>query len=126
MSVGAAQRWLWLFAVLALPVPIALIGPGFVPPAQLAELGAAALVFGLAETLRGVVWMTAAIFLAQAVLWALALWWAARAIARGLGRARPAGVLVAAVLVGLACALSVYHTPYHATRAHATLLQVYR
>jgi len=126
VSVRTAQRVLWLCAFLALPVPIALLGPGDVPPAQLAELGAAALAFGLAETLRGVVGWTAAIFLAQALLWAIALWWIARAIARGLGRARPAGVLVAAALVAVACAVSAYHTPYHATRAHPTLLEVYR
>jgi hypothetical protein len=126
VSLGTAHRVLWLCAFVALPVPIALLGPGHVPPAQLAELGAAALAFGLVETLRGVVGLTAAIFLAQAAFWALVLWWAARAIARALGRARPAGVVVAAALVAVACAVSVYHTPYHATRAHATLLQVYR
>ena len=126
MSVRTAQRLLWLCAVVALPVPIALLGPGHVPPAQLAELGAAALAFGLAETLRGVVGWTAAIFFAQALLWAVALWWIARAMARALGRARPAGVVVAAALVALACAVSIYHTPYHATLAHATLLEVYR
>lgn len=126
MNAVHAERALWLLAVAALPVPILLLGPGHVPPAQLAELGAAALAFGLAESLRGVVGWTAAIFLGQALLYALALWWIARALARRLGRLRSAAVALAAVLAVAACLVPVYRTPYHSHLPHATLLEVYR
>lgn len=121
-----ARGALWLCAVAALPVPILLLGPGWVPAAQIAELGAAALAFGLAESLRGVVGLTALIFLGQALLYALALWLVAGFAARRLGRLRAAAVAAAAALVVVACLVPVYQTPYHATLARATLLEVYR
>lgn len=126
VSAAAARRALWLVAVIALPVPILLLGPGHVPPAQLAQLGGAALAFGLAESLRGVVGWTAAIFLGQALLYALALWALSGFAARRLGRARTALVAIAAVLAITACFVPAYRTPYHATTPHATLLEVYR
>lgn len=117
---------LWAIAVAALPVPILLLGPGSVPAAQIAELGAAALAFGLAESLRGVVGWTALIFLGQALLYALALWIAAGFVARRAGRHRAAALAVAAALVVAACFVAVYRTPYHAHLTQATLLEVYR
>ena len=126
MSVRAARVLLWALAVAALPVPILLLGPGSVPAAQIAELGAAALAFGLAESLRGVVGWTAGIFLGQALLYALALWVGAGVAARRAGRHRGAAVAIAAALVAAACFVAVYRTPYHAHLAQATLLEVYR
>ena len=126
LSAAAARRLLWLLAVLALPVPILLLGPGHVPAAQIAELGAAALAFGIAESLRGVVGLTAAVFLGQALLYAGVLWVVAGILARRLGRLRGAAVALAALLAVAACWAPVYRTPYHATLAHATLLEVYR
>jgi hypothetical protein len=126
MSVVAVRRVLWIALVLALPAPILLLGPGFVPPAHLAQLGGAALAFGLAESLRGVVGLTALIFLGQALLYAAALWALARLVARRLGRARGAALALAALLVAAACVVPVYHTPYHARLPRATLLEIYR
>lgn len=126
MSAGAARRSLWLLAVAALPVPILLLGPGHVPPAQLAQLGGAALAFGVAESFRGVVGWTVLIFLGQALLYALALWALAGLAARRLGALRGAAVALAAALVVAACLVPAYRTPYHATKPHATLLEVYR
>lgn len=126
VSAGTARRVLWLLALAALPVPILLLGPGRVPAAQIAELGAAALAFGLAESLRGVVGWTALIFLGQALGYAIALWLVAGVLARRLGRLRGAAVLLAAALVVAACVVRVYRTPYHAHLAQATLLEVYR
>jgi hypothetical protein len=126
MSPGATRFALWSLAVFAVPVPILLLGPGVVPPAQIAQLGAAALAFGIAESLRGVVGWTAAIFLGQALLYAYALWLAAGFVARRVGRARAALVAIGAALALAACFVAVYPTPYHATRAQVTLLEVYR
>lgn len=126
MSLGAARLALWLLALVALPVPILLLGPGAVPPAQIAQLGGAALAFGVAESLRGVVGWTAVIFLGQALLYALALWLVAGLVARRAGRARTALVAIGAALALVACFVAVYPTPYHAARPQVTLLEVYR
>lgn len=126
MRPTAARLALWGIALIAVPVPILLLGPGAVPPAQLAQLGGAALAFGLAESLRGVVGLTALIFLGQALLYALALWFVAGWVARRAGRARALLVAIGAVLALAACWIAVYPTPYHATRPQVTLLEVYR
>jgi hypothetical protein len=126
MGPGAARFVLWILAIFALPVPILLLGPGSVPPAQIAQLGAAALAFGVAESLRGVVGWTALIFLGQALLYELALWFVAGLVVQRAGRARTALVAIAAVLALAACFVAVYPTPYHATRPQVTLLEVYR
>jgi len=126
MSSGAARFALWLLAVFALPVPILLLGPGAVPPAQIAQLGGAALAFGVAEGLRGVVGWTAVIFLGQALLYAFALWLASGFVARRAGRARTTLVAIGAAGALVACFVAVYPTPYHALRPQVTLLEVYR
>lgn len=126
MSAAAVHRALWIALVLAWPVPILLLGPGRVPAAQLAQLGGAALAFGLAESLRGVVGLTATIFLAQALLWACAFWWLASRLVRWLGRARAIALAAALLLVAVASVVPVYRTPYHARFAETTLLEVYR
>jgi hypothetical protein len=126
VSARGFRRALFALAFLAAPVPIVLLGPGRVPPAQLAELGVAALVFGLAESLRGVVGMAASIFLLEALVYAVALWIAAGVAARALGRWRGVALAIAAALVAIACLVPVYRTPYHAVRPDVTLLEVYR
>jgi len=126
MSPGAARFALWLLAMFALPVPILLLGPGVVPPGQIAQLGAAALAFGVAEGLRGVVGWTAVIFLGQALLYALALWYVTGFVVRRFGRARTALVAIGAALALVACFVAVYPPPYHAARPQVTLREVYR
>jgi hypothetical protein len=126
MSARRFRRALFAIAFVAAPVPIVLLGPGHVPPAQLAELGAAALVFGLAESLRGVVGLTALIFLAEALVYGVALWLVAGLAARTLGRWRGPVLAIAVLLALVACAVPVYRTPYHARQPEVTLLEVYR
>lgn len=126
MGQGAAHLALWVLAIFALPVPILLLGPGLVPPAQIAQLGAAALAFGVAESLRGVVGWTAVIFLGQALLYALLLWFVTGFVARRASRARAALVAIGVALALAACFVTVYPTPYHAVRPQVTLLEVYR
>jgi len=126
MTARGVRTSAWLALVLALPVPIALLGPGWVPAGHLAELGAASLAVGLAESLRGVVGWTALIFLGQALVDAALLFALATAAVRALGRR--SGVLLAraAALVAVALIAPIYHSPYSARAARATLLEVYR
>ena len=126
MSVGSVRIWLWLALAVALPVPIWLLGPGSVPALHLFELGAAAIAFGMAESFRGVVGLTALVFVSQALVYAALLYAVAAAIAR-LFRRFPKRVLaLAALLVVAACFVRVYHSPYHASAARVTLLAVYQ
>jgi hypothetical protein len=67
----------------------------------------------------------ALIFAGQGVVYAALLWLAAGLVVRvpqvgrALALALAGGLVVAALLVPL------YHTPYHATRARVSLLEVY-
>ncbi len=126
MSLYGTRLCLWLALVLALPVPIWLLGPGSVPVGHLVELGSAAATFGAAESFRGVVGLTALVFLGQALLYAALLWLVATLLARAGGRFR--GALLVLVLLGLvaACLVPVYHSPYNARAAQVTLVEVYQ
>ena len=127
-----ALRWLlWLAAVAALPVPIFGIGSGRVPPLHHLELGVLALVFTLLERAQGIGPLAVALFLGQALAYALALWLAAGLAAGALSRLPPLSrtrVAFFLVVLGLALAIAqpIYRTPYSARSAHSTLLDVYR
>jgi hypothetical protein len=130
MTTRAARRLLWLGSLVALPVPILLLGPGLVPPARLAELGAISLAVAVVESARGNVLQVAAVFLVQAAVWTSVLWIAAWLAARALARLGPRvlrSATLAALAVGLAvaCALPVYRTPFAARAPRANLLHVY-
>jgi hypothetical protein len=126
MSVGSVRLLLWLALAIAMPVPIWLLGPGSVPVGHLFELGAAALAFGIAESFRGVVGLTALVFLSQALVYAALLYAVAAAIARGVRRFPGLVLILAASLVVAACLVPIYHSPYHAQTAQVTLLGVYQ
>jgi len=125
-----ARLLLWLGAVCALPVPVLVFGPGRVPAALLAELGAMGAAIAIVESARGNVLQIASVLLVQAALWAAALWLAAglgaRALstlgARGLRRAT-LGLLGAGIALG--CALPIYRNPFAAHEGRAALLRVY-
>jgi hypothetical protein len=116
---------LWLALVGALPVPILLLGPGHVPPASLIELGAISLALAAFESARGTVLPVAGIFLGQGLAYAGLLWLAAGLVLRAprVGRALALGLAGALLLAALL--RPIYHTPYHPTRAHVGLLEVY-
>jgi hypothetical protein len=126
MSVGSVRLWLWLALAIAMPVPIWLLGPGSVPVGHLLELGLAAIAFGIAESFRGVVGLTALVFLTQAVVYAALLYAFAAVIARVLGRYSGLVLVLAALGVAAACFVRIYHSPYHAHAAQVTLIAVYQ
>lgn len=126
MSARGLRFWLWLALVIALPVPIWLLGPGSVPVGNLLELGAAALAFGLAESLRGVVGLTALVFIGQALVYAALLYGVAALVARVFSGSPRLVLGVASLGVVVACFVRVYHSPYHAHAAQVTLLAVYQ
>jgi hypothetical protein len=127
-----AARWLlWLGALLALPVPVLLLGPGFVPVAQLAALAAIGFAIALVESTRGNVLQISGLLLACAALWAACLWLGAWIVARSLSpfgarglRRATLGLLAAGIAV--ACAFPIYHNPFAAHDPQSTLLDLYR
>jgi hypothetical protein len=131
VTARAARLLLWLGALVLLPVPVLVFGPGSVPAARLAGLGGVGLAIAIAESARGNVLQIASVLLVQAALWAaglwLAAWLAARVLSwlapRALGRAT-LGLL--AVALALACALPIYDDPFAARQPRVTLLRVYR
>ena len=125
MSVRGVRLVLWIALLLALPVPIWLLGPGRVPVLHILELGLVAIAFGAAESFRGVVGGAAAIFAGQALVQAALLYAVAALLVRAMGRFRMLLLAFAALLLVAACFARIYHSPYHARTSQVTLLEVY-
>ena len=127
-----AMRWLlWLAAFAALPVPIFGVGSGRVPALHHLELGVLSLAFTLLERAQGVGPLLSALFLGQALVFALALWLAAGLAAKLLSGLPPLARTRATfflIVLGLALAIAqpVYRTPYSAHAARSSLMGVYR
>ena len=122
---------LWVTSALTVPLPILILGPGWVPPARLLMLGGISLAVMLSESARGMVGIAAAVFLGQAVAYGALLWLAAHLLSRLLGHLPPravAPIVLAGVALGVAVAASfeVYHTPFAPRSARATLLEVFQ
>ena len=131
MSPRAAQRLLFAGALLMAPTPILLLGPGWVPPLRLLELGLATLAFGVVENARGSLPAVAGVLLGQAVLYAALLWAGAALAARALRRLPPRAVAaltwsVLAASLLLTAGADVYQTPFAADSARSGLLGVFR
>lgn len=125
----AVRRILWVAAVLVVPVPLLVVGPGLVPAGRLLELGAVSLALLLAESHQGVVGILTALLLGQGLLWVGVWWLAALVVAGVLARARRAVLLslaATALLVTGALLFEIYETPFAAERPRASLLHVYR
>jgi hypothetical protein len=117
-------RWVTFAALLAaMPVPIVVVGRGHLPVAALTELAVATFGVGLLERADGVVGLLGGLLLVQGLVWTVAAWILAGLCWRVLGRAT-----LALVVLGLATALvvPVYDSPFHASRAHQTLIEVYQ
>jgi hypothetical protein len=125
-------RWLlWSALLVAMPVPLVLVGRGHLPVVALAELALATLAVGVIERSDGTVKILGALLVAQTLVWMVAAWLLAGLIGRGLGFVAPrfrARVTLVLVVLGLAAALlsPLYRSPFHASRARQTLLEVYQ
>lgn len=131
LSPRASRSILWLTAALALPVPIWVLGPGWVPPLRLAMLAAISLAVMLTESARGAVGLAAAVFAGQAAVYLALLWAAAHLVSRALARLprrRSAALVwvVVALALGLAASHDLYRDPYHGRSARSGLLDAYR
>ena len=130
MSRKTARRVLWVAALLLVPVPLLAIAEAFVPVARIFELGLVVLITILVEGPGGVAPILLTIFLVHAVVDAAVLWGVAWLLTWGLERVAPAAlgpVVLALVVAGCVwgAALPIYHTPFHAQVADATLLEIY-
>jgi hypothetical protein len=114
--------WVWLVLAIVQPLPYFAIevGRGTVLQLLLFALPTGAMAATEPSFITAFV---AVLFWAQALLYALLLWIAVRA----LGRRLPAMALVVAValLVALCAAVPVYRTPFSNTGSTATLLELY-
>jgi len=130
MSAWRARLLVWVAFLVAMPVPLVVAGRGRVPVGVLVELTAATLAVGALERADGAVRILATVLVVQIVFWAVVAWLAARLVVgalrrvarRGFGRATL--LLVVTGLV-IALILPVYRSPFHASRARQTLLEVY-
>jgi len=130
MSARQARLLVWIALLLAMPVPLVIVGHGRVPVGTLVQLSAATLGVAVLERADGAVGILAAVLLAQVMLWTVVSWLVARVVVRALGgvAGRGAGAAtVALVTAGLVVALvlPIYRSPFHASRARQTLLEVY-
>src|SRR5262245_40266736 len=130
MSARQARLLTWIALLIAMPVPLVIVGHGRMPVGALVQLSVATLGVALLERPDGAVGILAAVLLAQVMLWTVVTWLVARLVVRGLsgvaGRGAGAAVVVL-VTAGLVVAVvwPIYRSPFHASRARQTLLQVY-
>ena len=130
MSVRRARLLVWIALLVAMPVPLVIVGHGRVPVGALMQLAGATVAVGVLERADGAVGVLAVVLLVQVMLWTVVGWLVARVLvaalrgvaARALGRAT-ALLLVAGLAV--AVLLPIYRSPFHSTRARQTLLEVY-
>lgn len=128
------RRAAWvLFGVFAftVPLPILVVGPGLVPAVRLVMLGGLVAAVQLGVRSGGEALSLLLVFWGPAALYLAGLGLAAALVARLLARASPRAVgpatlAIAAVLVGVAASVPLYHTPFAAEGAHATLFEVLR
>ena len=130
MSTRGVRRLLWLASILLVPVPMIGLGSGWAPPAHLLEMAGLTLVFGLVESMHGIVVALLASFALPALLYAALLWPLAWAVARVLAPLAPLTRLRVALLIvmlcgGYAIARPIYDTPFSNRSPQSTLLGVY-
>ncbi len=129
---GAAFRFSLLVAlVLLAPLPMAGIQTAWIPVARMVLLASVSTLVTLSEGTGGVGPLMMALFWSQALVWFAICWGFAWGFARVLAAARPGfRQRIAFVLIGILASIAVldpiYTTPYSATNAHSTLIQIYR
>jgi len=129
MSAKAVRWLLWLGLVVALPLPFYLVETGAVPALRLALLTGVVLAVIAVEGAQGAVAIAALLLGLQLLVYLLALWVVAGALARVLAALSPRtrAVLAAGlVLLGLAAAaiFPIYTTPFRTEALRGRLLEV--
>lgn len=130
MDPRRARRLLWLCLLVVVPVPILVVGPGWIPVARLVFLGGITLSVVALESARGAVPALTAFLLAQAAIYAALLWVGAATVTRLLRPlgARALGTAVLVLVVGVltvATLTDVYQDPYRPTTFTANLVRLY-
>src|SRR5262245_18111653 len=122
MSVRRARWLVWIALLVAMPVPLVIVGHGRVPVGALVQLAGATLAIGVLERADGAVGILALVLLVQVMLWTVVGWLVARVLVAALrgvaGRAlgtATALLLVAGLVVALM--LPIYRSPFHSSRA---------
>jgi hypothetical protein len=126
----ATRRFLWLAALLLVPLPMLLFG-AFVPVARYLLLAGVTVGLIVAEGGGEIPYLFLALMLGHALVYACVLWLLTWGLARGLWAAAPQGaarVAVGLALLGLAAALFTkpYVTPYSAVSLHSNLWVVFQ
>ena len=131
MSVRTFRWTIIVAAWLVAPLPLMGIETAWVPTGRMVLLAGVTSLVTLAEGAGGVGPMMMGLFWGQVLLWSLVCWGFGWGFARLLTAVRPgfrqriAFVLVA-ILAGIALLDPIYTTPYSATSARSTLLEIYR
>ena len=123
----SARLLLWLGFVLAVPVPILVVGQGHVPALRLLFMAGVTLAVMLLESARGAAGLLALFLVGQFAVYGFLLWMAAWGITALAGRYRLAVALaLLAVLLAVAVARPIYRCPFLPDVAQVSLLGVYR
>src|SRR5689334_5315380 len=116
MSVRRTRLVVWIALLVAMPVPLVIVGHGRVPVGTLVQLAGATLAVGVLERGDGAIGILAVVLLAHVMLWTVVGWLVARvlvtALRRVAGRALGGAtmLLLAAGLV-VAVTLPIYRSP---------------
>jgi hypothetical protein len=123
----SARRLLWLGFVVAVPVPVLVVGQGHVPALRLLFMGGVTLAVILFESARGAAVLLAAFLIGQFAVYAGVLWLAAAVITRVAGRWRlAAAIAILVALFAVTLTRPIYRCPFLPVVSRVSLLGVYR
>ena len=125
----AARRWLWLAALVTMPVPFYLGEIEWAPVMRLAFLTSLLSLVMVAEGGRALIWICT-LGIMQTALYTGLFMLAAGLAARGVERIREAHLRVAAVgtavfLLVVSATLPIYHTPLSSARLYSDLWHLF-
>lgn len=123
----SARLLLWLGFVVAVPVPILVVGQGHVPALRLLSMAGVTLAVMFLESARGATPLLALFLIGQFAAYGFLLWMAAWGITRVAGRrGMPVALAILAVLFAVALAWPIYRCPFLPDVSRVSLLGVYR
>lgn len=122
---------LWLTLLATVPVPLIVVGKGWVPTGTLVQLAVATAAVAVVERADGVVKTLGGFLVGQALLWTVVAWALSALVVRSVRRVAPGWAYAAPLLLAIALAVvaalfPVFSSPFDASLARQTLLEVYR